>query len=369
MKKTKVMIIQGYSTPYRNELFNLLADYDDIDLTLLYISKRGEDRKWKDNLHTRFNEVHVKCKVHQLSYVVTETRLSYLDFIIKVLRVNPDVVISVLSKYTILIKYLLLFKKVRLIHWSEATLVKENNTNWFGRKQYLKWHQQLPGAFLFPGRLAREYHEYCGFALNDNVFYAPNSVDADYSITDDELLLKFTNNVPLKFLFVGSFIEPKGFHILNHVFERLQKQKYNIELHTVGDGTLKPNDDVINHGFLNKKEMIGIYKQSHVFIMPSLADCNPLSLIEAAKTGNVLVASKGVGNHPELINGNGYTFEIGNADDLFNKCEIIAGTSRNDLLAMARRSIELAEKISHKNTAAAFYDAIRYVMRNSRSKK
>jgi len=54
--KKKVIIIQGYNTPYRNELFNLIADYEDIDLTLLYISQRGENKKWKDDLPTRLEK-------------------------------------------------------------------------------------------------------------------------------------------------------------------------------------------------------------------------------------------------------------------------------------------------------------------------
>jgi len=58
--------------------------------------------------------------------------------------------------------------------------------------------------------------------------------------------------------------------------------------------------------FLKKEETARLYKNCHVFVMPSLADCNPLSFIEAAKAGNVLLASKGVGNYPELVNGNGY---------------------------------------------------------------
>ncbi|MBN2400395.1 MAG: glycosyltransferase family 4 protein [Candidatus Aminicenantes bacterium] len=358
--RTRVLIIQGYNTPYRNELFNQIADYNDIDLTLLYISKRGSNKEWRDALPTRFKEVQVQCKIKQISYVDKESKLKYIDFLKKVVLLNPDVIISTLNKNTILINYIHFWKKLRLIHWSEANQVTERGINWF-KKRYLKFHLNLPLAFLFPGRLAKEYHEHCGFDLKGNVFYAPNSVDEIYSITKKELENKFANITPLKILFVGSFVENKGFRILNSVFTRLLEAKYDIEFHVAGDGPLRPEEGIIDHGFLRKEEIAALNKKCHVFVMPSLADCNPLSLIEAAKAGNVLLASKGVGNHPELVNGNGYVFEIDNEDDLYAQCVKLLQANKDDLLTMGRRSVKLAAGITHENTARAFHDAIQYV--------
>ncbi|MGV7224309.1 MAG: glycosyltransferase family 4 protein [Nitrospinales bacterium] len=360
--KIKVVIIQGYNTPYRNELFNLISDYGDIDLTLLYISKRGLDKKWKDDLQARFKEVQVKCKVRHDSYLDRNTKMNYMDFLRKILKLNPDVIIYSLNKYTILINYALFWRKLRLVHWSEATMVKNRGINCF-KKPYLKRQIKLPKAFLFPGKMAREYHEYCGFNVNDILFYAPNSVDDKYAITANELENKFSNVKPLKFLFVGSFVKAKGFDLLNAVFVRLIKYRSNFELHVAGDGPIEPTDGIVNHGFLSKIELIRLYKKCHVFIMPSIADCNPLSLIEAAKTGNAILASRGVGNHPEYVSGNGYIFEIGNEEDLFNHCRKIMVTGKGDLLKMAKRSIELVSGITHKKTAASFYKAIKYVTR------
>lgn len=355
-----VVIIQGYNTPYRNELYNLIADYEDIDLTLLYISKKGVNRKWKDDLLTRFKGIQVNCKINMVSFESKKTKLNYFDLLWKIFMLNPDVVISALNKKTIFLHYARFWKKLRLIHWSEATMVTERGINWFGRR-YLKWHMNLPMAFLFPGRMAREYHEYCGFDLKDKLFYAPNSVDDVYSISERELEKKFANIKPLKFLFIGSFIKLKGFHKLNAVFQRLIEANYDIEFHVAGDGPIRPAEGIVNHGFLKKDEIAKLNKNCHVFIMPSLADCNPLSVIEAAKAGNVLLVSKGVGNYPEMVNGNGYIIEIDNEDDLFAQCIKVIRTNKQDLLAMGKKSVELAAGITHENTAKAFYAAIRYV--------
>lgn len=356
----KVVIIQGYNTPYRNELFNLISDYEDIDLNLLYVEQKGENRKWQDAYQIRFKEVQVKCTIEPINYTESLSKLDYFDFIAKVIRLKPDVVISQLCKYTILINYLMLWKRVELIHWSEATIVTAKGINWFS-KRYLQWHIDLPKAFIFPGKLAREYHEYCGLDVENKTFYAPNSVDKTYTISEIEMVEKFTNIKPLRLLFVGSFVELKGFYILCSVFNRLKSNNFDFELHIAGDGPIQPVDGIINHGYLNKEMSIELYKSCQVFIMPSLWDCNPLSLIEAAKAGNVLVASKGVGNYPELIKGNGFVFEIGNEDDLYEQCVKLFSYSNTELMAMGEKSIELSSGISHSNTAQSFYDAIKFV--------
>jgi glycosyltransferase involved in cell wall biosynthesis len=360
-RKTKVVIIQGYNTPYRNELFNLISDYDDIDLTLLYISQKGLNKKWKDDLQTRFNEVQVKCKVRLASYEDRQTRLNYPDFIKKITALNPDVIISGLNKYTILSNYILFWKKVRLVHWSEATMVTERGINWY-KRPYLRRHMGVPAAFLFPGKMAKEYHEFCGFDVNNRIFWAPNSVDDLYTVSEQQLENKYADIRPLKFLFIGSFVERKGFHTLKEAFKRLKASGYNFELHIAGDGPIRPSEEMINHGFLKKDETSLLYKDCHVFIMPSQWDCNPLSLIEAAKGGNVLLASRGVGNYPELINGNGYVFNVDDEDDLFIQCEKLLSAGQDELMKMGRKSIELASSISHRNTAEAFHDAIKFVM-------
>lgn len=361
--KTRVVIIQGYNTPYRNELFNLISDYEDIDLTLLYISRRGEDRKWNDEMPTRFKEVQVQCDIKQISYVDTLTSVDYFDLVKKVYQIKPDVVISILCKYSILINYLIFWRAVKLIHWSEATLVTSKSVNCFNKK-YLQWHFNLPKAFLFPGKMAREYHEYCGLGVENKTFYAPNSIDEIYTISEQEMVEKYARIKPLKLLFVGSFVELKGFHVLCSVFNILKTENYDFELHIAGDGPIKPPDTIFNHGYLNKDKAIELYKSSHVFIMPSLWDCNPLSLIEAAKTGNVLVASKGVGNYPELVNGNGYEFEIGNEDDLYGQLVKLLSKTSAELLEMGKKSIELASEISHLYSARSFYDAIKFATGN-----
>lgn len=355
--KKKVVIIQDYNTPYRNELFNRIAEYEDIDLTLLYVSQKSENRQWQDHLESRFREVQVNCSVQTVDFETIRTRLDYTDFIRKIWSLDPDIVISQLGKLTVLIRYSMFWKRVPLVIWSEATMITEGGRNWF-EKPYLKHHMHLAKAFLVPGRMAREYLEYCGFELQNRMFNAPNSVDECYCIAESDFANKFTPHAPVRFLFVGSFVERKGFHLVNAVFRRLRQLRTDFEFHVAGAGPIEPAAGMIHHGFVTKNESLELYRNSHIFLMPSLWDCNPLSVIEAAKTGNVIVASDGVGNHPELINGNGFVFAANHEDELFQACKTLLEKSNAELEAMGRRSLALSEPISHEASARSFHEAI-----------
>ena len=209
--KIKVVIIQPYNTPYRNELFNQINQYQDIELYLVYIDTKSEDRKWMDKLVSNFKEINVRCRTQKVSYERNNTRVNLFDFLKTIYKINPEVIISQLNKYTILLKYIFFYKKIKLIHWSESTLITTKGTNFYN-KTYLKWHIDFPKAFLFPGQLTKNYLINCGFTLNNNnLFLAPNSVDDIFISKDDELKNKFSSANKLKFLFVGSFHKFKEF--------------------------------------------------------------------------------------------------------------------------------------------------------------
>ena len=362
-KKIKVVIIQPYNTPYRNELFNQIASFEDIDLYLVYIEELSENRKWKEQLITNFHEIQVKCKTKKKSYEENNTIINLADLIKVFYRINPDIIISQLSKYSIFLSYAFFWKNINLIHWSEGTIVTANGVNWFNLP-HLRTHKKLPKAFLFPGKLAKDYHNYCGFDLTkENVFFAPNSVDKSFHINEQEFAAKFKNIETIKFLFIGSYVERKGFDILNNAFSELFKKHSNIELHVAGDGPIKQLDNAINHGFVNLEQAIELYKECHVFIMPSLLDCNPLSVIEAAKCGSILLLSDGVGNYAEMIDGNGILFKMNDVESIIQAVESIIHKSQNELIEMGNKSISLSSAISHQNTAQSFYNAIKFVMK------
>lgn len=107
----------------------------------------------------------------------------------------------------------------------------------------------------------------------------------------------------LTFCYVGRLEKPKGVErIIQAITELSDAQKKQIkEVHLVGDGpdkaafmTLAENSGVpfIFHGFLSRKQVFQIYKESQVFLMPTTASEGfPKVIAEAMNFGCIPVVS------------------------------------------------------------------------------
>ncbi|MFK3960825.1 glycosyltransferase [Guptibacillus hwajinpoensis] len=104
----------------------------------------------------------------------------------------------------------------------------------------------------------------------------------------------------------------KGHKILIDSAKQVIEKGYNIRVTFVGDGSLKESfikqtiehgieDKVIFHGETNdKKEIVEILKQAHLFVLPSKSEGLPRVIIEAMATSTPCLAS-GVDGIPELL--------------------------------------------------------------------
>ena len=93
--------------------------------------------------------------------------------------------------------------------------------------------------------------------------------------------------------------------------------------------------------------MNNIYVASDLFVLPSLYDPNPLSVVEALHSGLPLFISCKCGNSYEAIsnNRNGIIFDPLNSKDTKSKMKIIFNKNKKQLKAMGR----LSKKIANKN--------------------
>ncbi len=363
-KKTKVVIIQDTISPNRNGLFNGLSKHDDIELFLLLVGDNTLDKKWTKELTGDYKKIQVQCSVKNVDYLKNIVKLNYIDLIKKLLQIRPDIIISQLTKQTILAKYVLLFKRTKLIYWSEATKNTEGNKNVLS-KFYRRVHKNFAKAFIVPGFEAKMYFDYCGFNTQNRIFYTPNSVDDKFYIEEKSIIEKYTDfENDKRIVFIGSYVENKGILLLISVFNKLKKEYPELELHCVGDGPLKPlveGEGIINYGYLSSNDLIPILTKTHFFVLPSYKDCNPLAAIEALKLGNILVLSKGVGSYPDIINGNGVIFETGDELGLYNALKELLNKTKEELILMGLKSKMISDSISHKNSAESIYNAITYV--------
>lgn len=362
-KLKKTVIIQSYNTPYRNNLFNEINKFSDIELFLVYNGVMPQSRKWNTKFESNFHERYIKIKnYNNISYEASIAQINYLNFIKIIFDIKPDIIITHFGQIPIwiLIPLQIIFK-FKLISWTETTLIASQGYN------PIKWfHKPLNNIFnnyIIPGVLAKDYLKYCQFRItSQNVFYAPNSVDEIFNTDVEQINKKFYDLNLIKLLFVGSYIELKGVKILLECIQMMSSHetKYEFEFHFVGSGPIPipQQNNIINHGYLEKDQIINLYKECHILVLPSLWDCNPLVVIEACKCGLIIMVSDGVGNFPEMVNENGIVFERGSANSLFLALNSILNCDSEHLKKMSIRSLIISKNISHNNSAKAFWEAI-----------
>jgi glycosyltransferase involved in cell wall biosynthesis len=370
MKKRVFILQPSAAGTYRIGLFNALNNYEEIDLTVVYYSQSEERRKGYDLEYTKsivrnFKEINLNTKVKHISYEHVRLKPNYLKFMLLILKENPDVIIAASHEFGKFLGLFTPFFKYKIINWAETTKITAKNRIPGKKAKYL-YYPKIK-ANIIPGKQTNDYYKDIPFIKKSIPFYyAPNTVDNSlYSINREELIKKFRDTDTIKFVFAGSLIERKGFHLLKDAIKIMNKKKYSykFELHCLGNGTLKEDiQNIVYPGFLNGNDYAEYLKSMHVLVLPSLWDCNPLVVIEAAIAGNIILLSDGVGCWPELCQDNGILFKRDSVEAIVEVLEKILKLSKEEMLKMAIRSLEISKEITHENSAKAFKEAIDYVL-------
>lgn len=92
------------------------------------------------------------------------------------------------------------------------------------------------------------------------------------------------------------------------------------------------------------EEMPTFYQASDLFLLPSMQDPNPLSVVEALHSGLPLLVSKRIGNLPEALEegSNGWSFDPSDSNDVIRVTSLAFNTSRKQLIAMGQNSVDRA---------------------------
>jgi glycosyltransferase involved in cell wall biosynthesis len=163
-------------------------------------------------------------------------------------------------------------------------------------------------------------------------------------------------NFPKRFLFVGRYAPEKGIEDLWSTFIQWQKENPNDwELWCVGKGELTcPTHSRIKHfGFVQPDQMGDIIRQTGVFILSSIFEPWGVVVHEYASAGFPLLCSDAVGAAETFLvdNQNGFQFEAGNQAQLKEKMNIFSTLNQEALLAMSKKSTELASRITPEKWA------------------
>jgi len=121
------------------------------------------------------------------------------------------------------------------------------------------------------------------------------------------------------------------------------------------------SEKVILKNYIEYQKMPDLYSSADLFILASLYDSNPLSVIEAMHSGLPLLLSNKAGNFPEaLVEGvNGWGFDPCNVASVVKATTSAFTTTDDQLALMGQKSIERAKIYWDTGKSInAFLDAI-----------
>jgi glycosyltransferase involved in cell wall biosynthesis len=142
----------------------------------------------------------------------------------------------------------------------------------------------------------------------------------------------------------------------------------------IGDGPLRRDVELILHNkgiresvmikeSVPYDEMPALYHSADMFLLPSVEDSNPLSVIEAMHSGLPVLVSRRIGNFPEVLDEaypvNGWAFDPFNHDEVVRVSRSAFATESDILEKMGRQSVARANQFwSTSDSIKAFLDPI-----------
>jgi glycosyltransferase involved in cell wall biosynthesis len=188
------------------------------------------------------------------------------------------------------------------------------------------------------------------FISNNNLNFTKNYYKTDFSnyavisnsVNTDFFNIRPKNTTNNNILYVGYISRLKNILILIKTINELKKNNKIYRLNIVGEikdnkyyeecrQYINDNDlkDIISFkGYLDQSKLLILYDAIDIFVLPSLQENSPISLLEAMAAGRVSIASN-IGGIPEIINNGktGYIFEKNNYKELYNILSLLHNNS------------------------------------------
>jgi phosphatidylinositol alpha-1,6-mannosyltransferase len=155
---------------------------------------------------------------------------------------------------------------------------------------------------------------------------------------------------PFRIASIGRIAIGKGYPLLVQAFDRLRRRvSVPLEMEIIGDGDEmeKVRSEVARLGLTEEvalpgrvpwgEELFGRLDRAHLFVLPSVSDGMPRSLIEAMARGMPVVSTR-VGGIPELVDSQ-YLVPPDDAEALIERIAPLIGSAA-ELAEMSRRSFD-----------------------------
>jgi glycosyltransferase involved in cell wall biosynthesis len=376
--KRRLVLITEIIAPYRIPVFNALAQCEDVDLHVVFLSENDPSlRQW----HVYKNEIRFSNEV----LPVFRRRLGKYNLVLNsrvfssLRHANPDAVVCGGYNYLASWQAALWARRnhVPLILWSESTAQDMRSLHApveFMKKRF----RGLCSAFVAAGKASRDYLIALG-APDQRVFVAPNAVDNLFYSSLARKARDLTGDVrtrydlPLRyFLCAGRLVTEKGVFDLLAAYAKLDENtRSQIGLVFAGDGPVR--DELSKRaaeirtgsikicGWIHREQIPELYALAEGLIFPTHSDTWGLVVNEAMACGLPIIASDVAGCVPDLVedSGNGFIVPAGNIESL--ACAMQALSAHPEMRSrMSARSGEIVEAYSPEAWASGLAKAVMY---------
>jgi glycosyltransferase involved in cell wall biosynthesis len=331
----RVVIITEIIAPYRIPVFNALAQYDGIDLHVIFLAENDRtQRQWlvyKDEIRFAYQVLPAwRRRIGRHSFLLNwgvETALR---------RASPDFIVCGGYNYVAAWQSMRWAQRNRAPFslWTESTA--RDFRGGYPLIEFLKTRfLSHCDAFVVPGKSSVDYLKNYGVP-EEMIYTAPNAVDTQFFaqraevIRRDAAMHREALRLPARFfLYAGRLVPEKGVFDLLGAYGALATQvRKDVGLVFVGDGfgrsallrsAAATNPGCIQLvGFAQREQLAAYYALADVFVFPSHTDPWGLVVNEAMACGLPIISSSAAGCAADLVESgwNGRIFSAGNLGQL-----------------------------------------------------
>lgn len=307
MKKKVLHIVESFGSGVFSFLVDLVnGTYKDFDITIAY----GVREETLDNFREYFNENIKFIKVENFTRSINPKKdLKALKEIKDVIRnEKPDIVHLHSSKAGILGRLAVNGNKIKMFYNPHGfSFLKKDDTKlkrmiyWLIEKITVIWNRKCTLVGCSNG----EYLE--AKKLNKNSVCINNGIDINKLKEETKgLVPNKINYKNIKICTVGRIGYQKNPEMFNKIAEAFPK----IDFTWIGEGDLRDkltSKNVNVTGWKERKEVLQILNNNDIFILTSLWEGLPISLLEAMYMKKICIVSNCIGNRDVIVNGkNGF---------------------------------------------------------------
>lgn len=235
------------------------------------------------------------------------------------------------------------------------------------RQDYYKKEIGYSDYFMCPSEFVKKSLNYCG-AKDNQIMHVPYGVQVErFAYTPRK-----SGNGPLKMVMAGQVNYRKGFHHMINVLKKFKSEEVKLILFgadNCGDPFFEENkhlDNIEYRGFVTQDKIIEEYKQSDIYVFPSLCEGLSLSVLEAMSCGlPVLLSDHSGANDVVIEKENGLVFTAGN-DKAFESCIRWFINNRERLPYMGEQARKTAITYSWDSYYENYYNKICSILRQKK---